>query len=544
MVFFVLAIQTLRVHLNPDPRIISQSQNQYWAEVKVSTSRGDIFDRNGVPLAISVPVSSIFIDPKLWPTESADTLEPLFGKRASEKFSKTLPGRFHWVERKLSNEKAFTLLDKKIPGLGSIRENQRQYPHGQLGAHVLGYSDVDDMGLAGVELAWNNVLYSPAQTRLLVRDAQGKLLDLVGSNAGILEHGYGDIRLTLDSRFQQIVEWKLKEGIDETKAEWGAVVCVDPSNGEVLAMASYPTINPNDRSTFKNAEATRNNAIGRVYEPGSTLKPIIMGMAMDMGVTSRGHQFYCGGRVSVADGVIRNVNSVAHGMETPQTTLVKSCNVGMALLGMRLEKYKAYNMLKQFGFGEKTGIEIAGEEEGLLRTPEQWLGIVPANIAIGQGLAVTPIQLAMAISAIANGGSLLKPYLVAEVKNSKGEKIYQGKKRARAIVLTKKVSSWLRDTLRLTVVQGTAKGAKTDLAEIAGKTGTAQVATRGNYIKGQYVSSFVGFWPYKSPKYVLLVVLGEPKGRYYGGEIAAPVFKSIVEDLVNIDPNSSQQKEG
>lgn len=541
LVFFALAAQTYYVHIKPDPRILTQSQKQYWAQVPVSTSRGDILDRNGIPLAISVPVTSLYIDPQSWLPENASALEPYLGKKVKDKFSRPLPGRFHWVARKVPNDIAMPILGRNIEGLFSVRENQRQYPHASLGSHVLGYCDVDDMGLAGVEMAWNNILYSPPQTRLLIRDAKGKMLDLIGSNAGVLDRGQSDIRLTIDSRFQQVVEWKLKDGIESTQSKWGAVVCVNPNNGEIIAMASYPTINPNDRSSFnKNREALRNNAISRVYEPGSTFKPIIMGIALDMGITSLSHTFNCTGTVKIADGIIRNFNSRGHGLETTETTLIKSCNVGMALIGNRFEKHRTYSMLRQFGFGEKTDIEIAGEEEGLLRTPEKWLGMVPANLAIGQGIAVTPLQLAMGISAIANGGTLLKPYLVAEVKDSKGNIVHRGTKRVRASVLTAGVSDWLRKTLRKTVIEGTGKGADTSLAEIAGKTGTAQIATKGAYVKGQYVSSFVGFWPYKNPKYVLLVVLGEPKGaKYYGGEIAAPVFKTIVEDLVQIGSNPS-----
>jgi len=224
-----------------------------------------------------------------------------------------------------------------------------------------------------------------------------------------------------------------------------------------------------------------------------------------------------------------------HGVQDPAQVLVNSCNVGMAMVGMRLTPFRTYGLLRALGFGERSGVDLAGEEEGLLKPPEQWLGTVPANIAIGQGIAVSPLQLATAISAIANGGHLLKPYVVSDVRNGKGETIHQGKRRERATVFSESTAAWLRKAMRRVVSEGTGKGANTPLAEVAGKTGTAQIASGGEYSKGGHVASFVGFWPASRPQYVLLVVLGEPQGaRYYGGELAAPLFRQIVEDLVQL----------
>jgi cell division protein FtsI (penicillin-binding protein 3)/stage V sporulation protein D (sporulation-specific penicillin-binding protein) len=384
--------------------------------------------------------------------------------------------------------------------------------------------------LSGIEREWNNVLFSPTQTRLFVRNARGNLLDLIGSNAGTLQVGAGDIRLTLDSKVQQIIEWKLRQGALDTGSKWGVGICVDPRTGEIIAMASYPWIDLNDRANFGNADSLRNNAIGRVYEPGSTFKPIMLGIAKEMGVAPSDEKFFCRGRLAIADGMIRDVS--AHGALDQEGLLIKSCNTGMATIGNRVSPHKTYGMLRQFGFGTKSDVEISGEEEGLLRSPEEWLGMAKANVAIGQGLAVTPLQLVMGISAIANGGELLKPYIIAEVRNASGKVIHQGRKRVRTAVLSPETCAWLREVLSKTVNIGTGKAARVEGAELAGKTGTAQVALQGSYAKGQYVSSFIGFWPHKKPEYVLLIVLGEPSGgRYYGGEIAAPVFKAIVEDM-------------
>lgn len=528
-VILLLFAQTVRVHVFPDERIKKQSEKQYWAQVPITTSRGDIRDRNDVPLAISVPSVSFFIDPQYWEPTSADVLAPYFGRNMANKFARQLPGRFHWAVRKMPVNIAQPLIDQKVPGLFTVKESQRMYPHGELASHVIGFCDIDDSGLSGIERAWNNVLFSPPQSRLFVRDARGNLLDLIGSNAGTLQSGAGSIKLTLDAKIQQIVEWKLREGAQNTHSKWGVGLCVDPRTGEILAMASYPWVNLNDRKSFKNPETLRNNAIGRVYEPGSTFKPIMMGIFKEMGLASNGDRFFCRGRLAIADGVIRDVS--AHGQLTLEGLLIKSCNTGMATLGNKMNSHKAYGMLKQFGFGLKSDVDIAGEEDGLMRSPEEWLGMTKANIAIGHGLAVTPLQLVMGISAVANGGELLKPYIVSEVKNANGKVIHKGKKRTRAAVLNAETCEWIREALHKTVEIGTGKAARIETVSLAGKTGTAQIAAQGSYAKGRYVSSFVGFWPHYKPEYVLLIVLGEPSGRYYGGEIAAPVFKAIVEDM-------------
>ena len=534
-----LAAQTVRVHLFPDARIVRQSRRQYWAQIPISTSRGDIRDRNDVPLAISVPSVSFFIDPMYWSPASADVLEPFFGQGIAEKFSRNMSGRFHWVVRKVPMEIADNIIEMKIPGLFTIRESHRMYPHGELASHVVGFCDIDDYGLSGVEREWNKVLFSPPQSRVFARDARGNLLDMIGRNAGTFKSGGGSIKLTLDSKIQQVVEWKLKEGAEASKSKWGAGICVNPQTGEILAMASYPWMDLNDRGSFKGPEILRNNVIGRVYEPGSTFKPIIMGIAKETGLVSNNSHFNCAGRISIADGIIRDVS--AHGNLALEGLLIKSCNVGMATMGNRMNAHKTAGMLRQFGFGVKANVEIAGEEEGLVRTPEEWLGMTKSNIAIGQGLAVTPLQLAMGISAIANGGQLLKPYIIAEVKNADGKIVHQGEKRVRCSVLSSQTASWLRGALHKAVETGTGTAAKVNNIALAGKTGTAQMAASGVYKKGQYVSSFIGFWPYEKPEFLLLIVLGEPSGsRYYGGEIAAPVFKAVVEDMTQLSLLASE----
>ncbi len=536
----VLAAGTAWIQLNPDIRVVRQSQKQYWASVAVSASRGEIIDRNGIPLAVSVPATSFFIDPKYWDPKSADLLTGPFGESTAKKFRRGLTGRFHWVARNVPKEKADSLFKNEIPGLYTISERIRVYPHGELASHVLGFCDIDDYGQAGVELAWNHILYSPPRTRFLTRDSKGKTLDIMGGKSGVLKNTSGTIKLTLDSRIQQIMEWRLSEGAKSANASWGAGVCVDPLTGEILALASYPSLDPNDRTNLKDQDAVRNNVVGRVFEPGSIFKPITMSIAIETAAANKNSHYNCRGTMKLADKTMSDVNKKAHGMQDLTHVLMNSCNIGMSLMSMGVPRHQAYGMLRQFGFGEKTEVELAGEESGLIKSPEEWLGTVPANIFIGQGIAVTPLQAVMAIGSIANGGSLLKPYLIAEVLDTDGKLIHKGGRRVRYQVMSPATSEFMRAAMKRVVSEGGGKMAYSPKVSIAGKTGTAQIAAAGEYSKGHYVASFVGFWPEEKPRYVMMISLGEPKGaRYYGGQIAAPIFKSIAEDIMQISPSGN-----
>lgn len=540
LVLSLLALGTAWVHLNPDARVEAQSQKQYWATVAVSSSRGKIEDRNGISLAVSVPATSFFIDPKFWNPASADVLAPVFGAAAVKKFSQPLNGRFYWVARNIAPPEAETLMKQKVPGLYTLTEKIRVHPHGSLAAHVLGFCDIDGYGQSGVELAWNHILFSPQRNRFMTRDSSGRTIDTMSDKSGALLDTAGSIKLTLDSRIQQIMEWRLAEGAEAVGAEWAAGVCVDPSTGEIISLASYPELNLNDRRNLDNQRLTRNNVVGRVFEPGSIFKPITMAMALETGAANHHSTYECKGSIKVADRIIRDNNMKTHGHETLTQVLMNSCNVGMSTMAMNIQRYQAYGLLKQFGFGEKTNVEIAGEEAGLIQPPEEWLGTVTANVFIGQGIAVTPLQVVMAIGSIANGGTLLKPYIVDEVRDRDGKLLHKGGRRIRYQAMSKKTADFVRNAMKMVVLDGGGKAAFSKRVSIAGKTGTAQVAAFGKYAKGQYVASFVGFWPVKKPRYVMLISIGEPKGqRYYGGQLSAPVFKSIVEDVVQITQTKS-----
>jgi len=534
--FLLLALvgcRLYKVHMSPDSRILAQARRQYWGRITVDATRGVIRDRRGIALALSSPGTSLFVDPEFWSPENATLLKDFLPPQTVSRLGEKLPGRYFPIERKMDPNEAKKILDMSLPGLFYLKESRRVYPQDEKMAHILGYCDVDGNGISGLELVWNDIIHSPKQIRLVAKDAQGRIVDIAAPGERYAGETAGTVILTVDSRIQHILEERLEEGMLRNKAKWAAGILLAPDTGEVLAMCSLPGFSPNDRTTMTDPETLRNNVIGRVFEPGSTMKPVVMGSAIDMKMISLDETFNCTGSVKIADTLIHDISR--HGIVDARKILIKSCNVGMALLGSRLDPERMYNVLRKWGFGGASGIELPGEESGLLTTPEQWYGSVPSNIAIGQGIGVTPLQLAAALAAIANGGKIMRPFLVSRVEDRYGETVYTGRPFTRNTVLSTHTSQWLRSVMTEVVAQGTGSSARVAGMDIAGKTGTAQVAKKGKYVDDLYVSSFAGFWPANRPEYLLLVVLGEPSGgQYLGGKVAAPVFRDIVKDMIQM----------
>ncbi len=535
LIFFFFAVLFWRVaslQLFPDSRVEKQSRRQYWSRIKVSTDRGFIYDGAGRVLALSVPVPSFFIDPAFWNPADGPKLRGILPDSVVSVISSPMTGRFFSLVRKADEAIAAKIRSLELKGIYEVAEKKRLYPNKSLLAHVLGFCDVDDKGLSGIELIWDKVLFSPPGLKMLVKESSGRMLD-VSRQSGIPSRGGpGSVKLSVDSRIQFIVEKRLAEGIAEHGAKWGTVICMDPQTGAVVAMASLPTFNPNVREELLNSKRMINNSVGITYEPGSTFKPIVMAIALEKGLVGKNESFNCPYLIKVADGHISEANRVSYGKLSVSDILIKSSNTGMAQIGMRVKPFEMYHGVREWGFSKSPGIELNGVEDGIMASPEQWRGVIPANISIGQGLAVTPLHLVSALSAIANGGKLLKPYIVSEVKDFSGKIIHRGERRLVREVLSPSVASWVLSLLRESVKQGTGKQAALPYVSIAGKTGTAQVAERGEYKKGKWVSSFAGIWPSEKPEYVMLVVVGEPtKGKFYGGDVAAPLFRRIVEDM-------------
>jgi len=530
--FGFVIFKLVEYHCFPDQRVLFQAQRQYWSRTPVRGVRGVIRDSRGNYLASSVPASGFFIDPRYWSQSDAPALEGLIPDHIFRRISGPLTGRYVRLFRRASAEVTERIRALNLAGVFEERVTRRVYHNGSLLSHVLGFSNADDHGQAGIELAWDSVLYRPSGYRIMIRQSGGRSL-ITGDD--VAHTHTPSVTLTIDARIQYIVERHLNATASSHNARWGAAVTINPNTGAVLAMASWPTFDPNNRHELANQGSIVNNVVGRVYEPGSTFKTIYMGIAIEDGLVRKNEVFNTPATIRIADGTISEVFHRAMGRVTPSDILIRSSNVGMAKIGMRSRAVDMYRTLLNWGFGRVSDIELSGVESGLIRSPSQWWGVIPANISIGQGISVTPLQLTMAMGAVVNGGQLLSPFIVQEAVDSRGEVVYRGRREVIRDVLTPETSRWLRRTMRDTVLHGTGRQANSSITEISVKTGTAQVAERGVYVRGRYVSSIVGFWPYNNPQYLMLIVIGEPSGSaVFGGEVAAPAFRRIVEDMAGL----------
>ena len=537
--FVIISVTLVARHCYPETRVLQQSQHQYWRKVPLKSTRGIIQDTKGNALVISETKPTFAVDPSRITSEDIDALAQILSSDITAKIYASLntKSKFLWIARKPSETEAKKLSDLKANSKAIIQINEpyRKYTNNGLMSHVLGFCDTDNKGQAGIEQAWDSTLYNPPGQKIVVRRSGSQAASLM-DNTPERKTVTPVVTLTLDTRIQYVMEKHLYKTAEDNGAKWAVALCMNPMTGEILGMASYPTYDPQDRKSL-NLDALVNAAVGRGYEPGSTFKPIYMAIALDRGIVQKDEMFFCPARLKVADGYIRESDArVALGNVETADLLVKSSNVGMAQIGVRADRMKTYESLLALGFGRETDVELPGVSRGLLPYPDNWRGITPANIAIGQGLAVTPLQLVTAMSAVVNGGRLMSPYLVKRAVNSLGEEVYRGEPKVLREVMTPETTEWIREAMRRVITEGTGRRAATTLTDVAGKTGTAQVAGKGGYAPGKYVGSFIGFWPYEDPKYIMLIAIGEPtSGRYYGGDIAAPVFKSILEEMSELE---------
>lgn len=534
LVFIVMAWYLgalVKVHIYPDRRAAEQLAKQYQQSERKAMDRGSIYDGRGEPLALSITTYSVFLDPGVEGFEpgSLDKLTPYIGKAKVQALDKRLDRRFYWIKRYLERSEAEEIVKNCGKGFYIREERKRIYPKGNMLSHLLGFCDQDGWGLAGIELMWNGTLVVPEKMHTSYRGAPAAV-DVTQESKP--RSGKQGLYLTIDSEIQYAIERFLGAQAAEIKAPWAAGICLETRTGAVKAMASYPVFDSSNRSTFKDPKALNNNAVNRVYEPGSTFKPIMVAMALEQGRVKQGDSFRCPAHLKVADGYISDSHPRDNGVMKVAQIIEKSSNVGMAQIGMKMPPFSTYEEMRSWGIGSRTGIKLNGEEMGLLPTADKWYGITPANVAIGQGFAVTPLQLVTAFNAIVNDGVLLRPYLVRSAVDGEGHQVYHSEPMEVNRVVSPRNSKWLRGVLRQVVVSGTGKPADSELVHVAGKTGTAQVARNGKYVKGLYNSSMIGFWPANDPEYTMLIVFGDVTGSlYYGGPVAGSVFKKIVDEV-------------
>ncbi len=530
--FFIVLLRLADIMILNHERLNERAKMQQLKGEDVQVRRGTIFDRYGRELAVNLELESLYCDPAevISSEKSASVLSGLTGKPSQAIFTKlNSGGHFVWIDRKLEPDVARKIKETKIKGLAFVPDAKRFYPKGHLASHILGFVDIDNKGIEGVELRYNGTLSTSGGKVLLSRDASGKTL----SQGVDMEYRGNNMVLTIDEGLQYIVETELDSAMEKWRAVAAAAIMMDPLTGDILALANRPSFNPNSLSGSKNFER-RNRAITDCYEPGSTFKIIIGTAALEEKVVTLDTPFDCSrGVVEVGRRVIHDAHR--HGLLTFREVIQKSSNVGSVMVGMKLGKERIYKYAKAFGFGEKTGIDLPGEVSGLIRPPEKWSGVSIGSVPIGQEVAVTPLQVLRAYSAIANGGLLVTPHVASRVVSPDGKTLWTFTGETKR-VLSQRTAETFRDILKtVTEEGGTAKSAAVSGNNVAGKTGTAQMVdphTR-RYSKEKFISSFVGFVPADSPRIAMIVVIYEPKGQIYGGVVAAPVFKKIAENALS-----------
>jgi cell division protein FtsI (penicillin-binding protein 3) len=511
---------------------LSRALRQQQRTFEITPERGAIYDRNGKPLAMSIPVDSAFAVPSEIVDESlaARLLSGVVNKPQGEIEARLESSRsFVWIARKLPPEKADAITKLNLKGIYLQKENQRFYPKRDLAAHVLGFVDVDEKGLSGIERAFENQIRGKSERIVVMADAKQRWFD--GGEAQ-RERGMSVV-LTLDEKIQYIAERELAAAMAKTHALAGTVIVMNPSAGEILALASWPKFNPNKAGDAP-SENWMNRAVSAIYEPGSTFKLITLAAALDQGITRPDEVFDCeNGAVYISGHRIRDHKPF--GMLTVSDILAKSSDVGAIKIALRLGAPRFYDYVRAFGFGSLTGVELPYESRGRVE-PLDWKPVSTAAISMGQEVGVTPMQLVTAVSAIANGGLLYKPRIIEELR--RGEKVVAGEDAPATPepkrVIRPETAATLRQLMEGVVLHGTGPAAHLDGWTSAGKTGTAQKIdpTTGRYSPTQYIASFTGFAPINNPAVTILVSLDSPVGLHEGGEVAAPVFKRIAEQVL------------
>jgi cell division protein FtsI (penicillin-binding protein 3) len=510
--------------------LMSRAERQQMRTVDAVAKRGEILDRNGHVLAYSVDAESAYAVPSEIKSPSGaatrlcaalDDCDARERQRIEERLRRQKA--FAFVQRQLSPDEAKRIAALQLEGVGFLKENRRYYPKKELAAHVIGYAGVENIGLAGIESAYDAQIRGRAGRILIQTDARRHT---VFSRIERAPTAGADVELTIDEYLQHIAERELRAGVIENRAAGGTIVIMAPSTGEILALANYPTFNPNAFNRYSH-ERMRNRAIQEIYEPGSTFKVVTASAAFEESVIDP-HDLLdvTGGRMSFGARVIHDTHS--YGVLSFTDVLVKSSNIGAIKVGLKLGPERLSRYVRRFGFGQTLSPELKGESAGIVWNPADLNDSALASVAMGYQIGVTPLQMATAVSSIANGGELIEPHVVrAVIKN--GRRVETRRKVLRRTI-SARTAAELTGIMEQVVERGTAKAARLESYQVAGKTGTAAKLVEGRYSKSEYHASFVGFVPSRRPELTILVLIDSPHAKgYYGGVVAAPVFRRVAE---------------
>jgi cell division protein FtsI (penicillin-binding protein 3) len=528
-----LAMRAAYLQFLPNDRLNALQNRQFQTKVTLQSRRGAIVDRNGRDLAMSATAYSLYADPKLLENRKAvaKKLSKVLGQPSEGIYAKIKDGnkRFIWIQRMLEQTQADEIKSWGMRGLSFVEEWRRVYPNENLLGQTLGYMGIEGQGLEGIELKYDQALRGNEKKVSVRRDARGR--PLINDGLMFIENPDGnELRLTVDYEMQYSLETELVKAVGEFEADSAVGVILDARTSAILALASAPTFDVN-KAQKTNPEIRRNRVVTDAFEPGSTMKTFVIASALKDGLVQPNTKFFCeNGSFKVGDKIIRESEAREKFKDlTVAEILAKSSNVGTTKIAFKMGSDRLRQGLLDFGFGSKTGADISGEARGMMQGLP-WRPHLLSNISFGHGVAVTPLQMANAYAAIANGGTLNTPYLVQAVRDGETGEVTETQPKALRRVLTAEQASQMRAMLLgVTSDQGTGQNARVEGFMVAGKTGTAQKVNphgRG-YLKGAYISSFAGFIPANDPRFVIYIALDSPRKSYYGATVAAPIFARV-----------------
>ncbi len=509
------------------------ASSQHGLVIDLEPARGIIYDRQMRPLVTNVKLHSVFANNRI--LKDKDKAASLLASALdmdrpsiSERLNKDKG--FIWLARKIGEDKARQIKLLKIDGIELLKESKRFYPNGTLAAHLLGFAGLDNIGLEGIELYYDKYLRGIPGKRFTYRDARRRELVAMEYKSIPAEDGAGLV-LTIDEVIQHIAERELDKAFKKYKAKGASIVVMDPWTGEILAMASRPSFDLNFYKDIS-GEVKRNRAVTDFFEPGSIFKIVTAAAALEEKRVAPQDRFFCeNGSYFVRGHTLHD--HTPHGWLTFRGVIENSSNIGTVKIAMLIGEAALYKYIKSFGFGEKTGVDLPGEVTGIARPTKNWSGTSITAIPMGQEVAVTPLQMSVAISAVANGGILVKPYITKRIIGKDGEAIEEFKPTYVRRVISEETARTLKSFLEGVVDKGTGKNAIVPGVKAAGKTGTAQkVEPNGTYSHSKFVASFIGFAPADKPRVAIAVFVDEPRPYYFGGVVSAPVFSKVCEETL------------
>jgi cell division protein FtsI (penicillin-binding protein 3) len=541
LLFLTVVGRAFYLQILQHENLVKKADKQHQHKVDLTPARGSILDRNGTTLAESIHMDSCYAEPRrIKDVEgTAGVLAPILGIPKKDLVARLSVNKsFIWIERWLAPEVATRVRNMKLPGIGFAPESKRFYPNMEIAAHVVGFTGRDPNGLEGIELKYDSTILGNTGYMITERDALGRNIAI--KNTVIKDSSPGkSVILTLDKTIQFIAEKELAKAVTENKAKSGMALVMESDTGKVLAMANYPTFNPNAYSRYSLAQL-RNHVVVDSFEPGSTFKIFTIAAALDSGTVKATDVYNCeNGIYRIADRTIHDDHP--HSRLTVSEIIKYSSNIGSAKIGFKMGETKLSSYLRNFGFGGRTGIDLPGESPGNLK--RHWYGIDIATISFGQGVSLSAIQLVSALSSVANGGNLMRPYLVEQILDDNGKVVQKFEPQIVRRVIspeTARIVTKMMETV--TSDGGTGAKAAMDGFRVAGKTGTAQKVdpVTHTYSLSKRIGSFVGFVPADKPKLTIAVIIDEPQGVKYGGVVAAPAFKGIAQNslaYLKIQPN-------